>query len=82
MEYPNNKCSICNEDMNIYGGYKCNGYTHAGKEDYKNICQYFGNPDGMIGSCVDCSIDNKKLWELCMKYKYYKVIPKNESLIL
>lgn len=29
QEYPNKKCPICNEDTNMYGGCKCNGYTHG-----------------------------------------------------
>lgn len=33
----------------------------------KNQCEYFGNPDGMIGSCVDCSVENESLWEKCIE---------------
>ena len=28
-------------------------------------CGYFGDSDGMNGSCVDCSIERTELWERC-----------------
>ena len=35
--YPDNKCKVCNEDMNMYGGCGCNGYTYAGNViEFKN----------------------------------------------
>lgn len=34
MEYLNNKCPVCNEDLNMYGGCKCNDYTYAGNKEY------------------------------------------------
>lgn len=29
MSYPDRKCKLCKEDVNMYGGCKCNGYTTA-----------------------------------------------------
>ena len=36
-------------------------------------CKAFGNPDGMDGSCVECSIEDKQLWRRCMDYKRNKI---------
>lgn len=32
-------------------------------------CPYFGDMDGMNGSCVDCSIDNEELWNRCRNFE-------------
>ena len=34
--YPDRTCKVCNEDMNMYGGCKCNGYTYAGNTNNTN----------------------------------------------
>lgn len=43
----------------------CNGY---GKLD-RMECESFGNPESDVGSCIDCCVENKELWERCMQYK-------------
>lgn len=35
-------------------------------------CGDFGNVDGTVGSCVECSYDNPELFEKCWKFKYPK----------
>lgn len=44
--------------------------------DYKDHCIYFGKVDGMVGCCVDCSVENTELWEACLEEKYKGVVPK------
>ena len=33
-------------------------------------CADFGNPEGDVGTCVDCSEENEQLWRKCMEYKF------------
>ena len=35
-------------------------------------CSDFGNVDGMDGYCVECSIDNKELFDRCWNFKFDK----------
>jgi hypothetical protein len=42
-------------------------YFMEGILEYRNKCYFFGNPDGMTGSCVDCSYERNDLWERCME---------------
>lgn len=32
-------------------------------------CQYFGERDNMVGSCVDCYIDNRDMYERCVLFQ-------------
>jgi hypothetical protein len=34
------------------------------------ICKQFGNLDGMVGSCVDCSYNNEELFNKCWEYSH------------
>jgi len=42
----------------------------------KRKCSDFGHADGMTGCCVDCSVDNKELFEKCLEYNHSNL--KNE----
>lgn len=33
-------------------------------------CGDFGNSDGTVGSCVDCSYENPDLWERCHSFTF------------
>ena len=33
-------------------------------------CREFGNIDGMNGSCVDCSYENKELFNKCWNFRW------------
>jgi len=33
VKYPDNKCTVCKEDKNMYGGCRCNGYTIGEKDE-------------------------------------------------
>ena len=35
-------------------------------------CSDFGNVDGMDGYCIECSIDNKKIFDRCWNFKKKK----------
>lgn len=32
-------------------------------------CRYFGERDNMVGSCVDCYIDNRDMYERCVLFQ-------------
>jgi len=44
-----------------------NGMVGSSELSDTERCEGFGNPDGMDGSCVDCSIENRAFWQKCMK---------------
>ncbi len=33
-------------------------------------CKDFGNLDGMNGACVECSVENKSLFDKCWNFKF------------
>ena len=35
-------------------------------------CGDFGNVDGMNGCCIECSIDNKELFDKCWNFRFDK----------
>ena len=35
-------------------------------------CREFGNLDGMNGTCIDCSYDEKELFDRCWNFKFSK----------
>ena len=35
-------------------------------------CGDFGNLDGMNGACIECSIDNKELFDRCWNFRFDK----------
>ena len=35
-------------------------------------CGDFGNLDGMNGACIECSIDNKELFDRCWSFRFDK----------
>lgn len=35
-------------------------------------CREFGYLDGMNGNCIECSYDNKKLFDKCWNFKFSK----------
>lgn len=40
-------------------------------------CKYFGNADGMVGACVDCSENNVELFKKCIKENHKNLPKKN-----
>jgi len=43
------------------------------KLEKKKECSGFGNPDGMNGICIDCSVDNVELFSKCFSKKFENI---------
>jgi len=45
---------------------------------YINQCKKFGKPESDVGSCIDCSIENKDLFYACKDVEYLKSKPRKK----
>jgi len=46
---------------------------------YINQCKRFGRVESDVGSCIDCSMENKDLFYACRDVGYLKSKPKKEE---
>ena len=56
-----------------------NGYIGSSQLSDTERCDSFGNPDGMDGSCVYCSVENGKFFRRCIEYSDRDIKPKKEK---